>query len=162
MEFKILSLSFECVFHKIAFVKVLEQNWLRFAPRLVVISKTFSLKDRSHRLKCEEFQSHFLRAYSKNFFVCKSNRLRHQNNGSILGLLASLAKLAAKLVLARNAEEPYSYFFSRQGKEKRRWNLLIDFYHLRTNFSSKRNLREKNEGARVEIELLEFRQSMFW
>ena len=118
MEFKILSLSFEYVFHKIAFVKVQEQNWLRFAPRLVVISKTFSSKDRSHRLKCEEFQSHFLRAYSKNFFVCKSNRLRHQNNGSILGLLASLAKLAAKLVLARNAEEPYSYFF--RGKARRR------------------------------------------
>ena len=80
----------------------------------------------------------------------------------VLWLLASCAKLAAKLVLARNAEEPYSYFFSRQGKEKRRWNLLIDFYHLRTNFSSKRNLREKNEGARVEIELFEFRQSKSW
>ena len=47
------------------------------------------------------------------------NRLRHQNNGSILGLLDSLAKLAAKLVLARNAEELYSYFFSgKQGEEE--------------------------------------------
>ena len=36
----------------------------------------------------------------------------------VLGLLASLAKLAAKLVLARNAEEPYSYFF--RGKARRR------------------------------------------